>query len=170
MVSTFTTASLRYDYMYINFSSSGCRFFQFSAGACISRPPCTNTAVPRSSWCRRFDIDTNYYDRSPKTGRTREYYLTLEQLTVIPDGVYRTIYAFNGSSPGPTIVADWGDTVKVHITNHLFDARNGTMVHFHGVRQNYTNQMNGVASITGCPVPPASSKTYTWKATQYGTS
>ncbi|OAQ95669.1 hypothetical protein LLEC1_06557, partial [Akanthomyces lecanii] len=143
---------------------------QLSASASVPQPPCTNTATTRSAWCRGFDINTNYYDKSPTTGRTREYYLTLEEIKASPDGFPREIYAFNGTFPGPTIVADWGDTVKVHITNKLFAARNGTTVHFHGVQQNYTNQMDGVASLTECPVPPGSSTTYVWKATQYGTS
>jgi len=30
--------------------------------------------------------------------------------------------------------------------------------------------MDGVASITQCPTAPGSSTTYTWKATQYGSS
>ncbi len=47
---------------------------------------------------------------------------------------------------------------------------NGTGIHFHGVRQNYTNQMDGVPSITQCPVAPGDSFTYTWRATQYGSS
>lgn len=47
---------------------------------------------------------------------------------------------------------------------------NGTSIHFHGVRQNYTNQMDGVPSVTQCPIAPGDSFTYTWRATQYGSS
>ena len=71
-------------------------------------------------------------------------------------------------SIGPTIEANWGDTVKVHVTNSL--ANNGTSLHFHGIRQNNTNSQDGVASITQCPVAPGDSLTYTWRATQYGSS
>lgn len=78
--------------------------------------------------------------------------------------------AINGSIPGPTIVADWGDTVKVHVTNSLSTSTNGTSIHWHGIRQNYTNQNDGVVSITQCPTPPGSSITYEWKALQYGSS
>jgi FtsP/CotA-like multicopper oxidase with cupredoxin domain len=49
-------------------------------------------------------------------------------------------------------------------------SNNGTGIHFHGVRQNYTNQMDGVPSITQCPIAPSDSFTYTWRATQYGSS
>lgn len=78
--------------------------------------------------------------------------------------------AINGSIPGPTIFADWGDTVKVHVTNSLSTSTNGTSIHWHGIRQNYTNQNDGVVSITQCPTPPGSSETYEWRALQYGST
>lgn len=56
----------------------------------------------------------------------------------------------------------------VHVTNSL--QNNGTSIHFHGVRQNMTNQMDGVSAITQCPIAPGDSFTYTWRATQYGSS
>ena len=56
----------------------------------------------------------------------------------------------------------------VHLYNGLLN--NGTSLHFHGLRQNYTNPNDGVVSITQCPLAPGESITYTWRATQYGTS
>lgn len=56
------------------------------------------------------------------------------------------------------------------MTNSLTESTNGTSIHWHGIRQNYTNQNDGVVSITQCPTPPGSSITYEWKATQYGSS
>lgn len=35
----------------------------------------------------------------------------LTDVTVAPDGYSRAAMAINGSIPGPTIFADWGDTV-----------------------------------------------------------
>ncbi|KAF4541431.1 Multicopper oxidase [Lasiodiplodia theobromae] len=35
---------------------------------------------------------------------------------------------------------------------------------------NYTNQQDGVVSITQCPTAPGENYTYTWRATQYGTT
>jgi len=43
-------------------------------------------------------------------------------------------------------------------------------LHFHGIRQNYTNEMDGVPSITQCALAPGESMTYKWKADSYGTS
>ncbi|ETS73657.1 hypothetical protein PFICI_14603 [Pestalotiopsis fici W106-1] len=128
-----------------------------------------NTASTRSEWCD-YSIDTDYTSTSPDTGVTREYWFELTDVTVSPDGVSRTAMAVNGSIPGPTIIADWGDTVVVHVTNSLTTSLNGTSLHFHGIRQNYTNQNDGVSSITQCPTAVGSSVTYTWKAEQYGSS
>lgn len=136
----------------------------------VSAAPCSgNTASTRSTWCD-YSISTDYTSTAPTTGVTREYYFDIQQVTIAPDGVSRTAYAINGTIPGPTIIADWGDTVVVHVTNSLTAAKNGTSIHFHGIRQNYTNQMDGVVSITQCPTAPGSSMTYTWRAVQYGTT
>lgn len=126
-----------------------------------------NTAADRSVWCD-YDINTNYYDDGPSTGRIREYWFELTNNTQAPDGVERIVLGINGSSPGPTIFADWGDTVRVHVINSLAD--NGTSIHFHGIRQNWTNPADGVVSVTQCPNAPGTTETYEWKATQYGSS
>lgn len=79
---------------------------------------CVNSAEDRSCW-GDFDITTNYYDEVPDTGVTREYWFNIVNTTASPDGVEKMVLAVNGTIPGPTIVADWGDTVKVHVTNSM---------------------------------------------------
>ncbi|KAH8649787.1 putative extracellular dihydrogeodin oxidase/laccase [Xylariales sp. PMI_506] len=138
-----------------------------SSGSGSLSKRCTNSADDRSCW-GDYDISTNYYDESPDTGVIREYWFNIVNTTAAPDGVERVILSINGSVPGPTIIADWGDTVVVHVTNSL--ENNGTGIHFHGIRQNYTFQNDGVPSVTQCPIAPGDSYTYTWKATQYGSS
>ncbi|EUC41696.1 multicopper oxidase [Bipolaris oryzae ATCC 44560] len=128
-----------------------------------------NTATTRSEWCD-YSIDTDYSQEVPDTGVTREYWLELTDVTVAPDGVSRSAMAVNGTIPGPTLFADWGDTVIVHVTNNLKTSLNGTSIHWHGIRQNYTNDQDGVVSITQCPTAVGSSETYTWRATQYGST
>lgn len=128
---------------------------------------CTNSADDRTCW-GDYDISTNYYDEVPDTGVTREYWWDIVNVTAAPDGVERFVLAINGSIPGPTIIADWGDTVVVHLTNSM--ENNGTSIHFHGIRQNFTIQNDGVSSVTQCPIPPGGTYTYTWRATQYGSS
>ncbi|KAL9050520.1 MAG: hypothetical protein Q9162_006585 [Coniocarpon cinnabarinum] len=47
---------------------------------------------------------------------------------------------------------------------------NGTSIHWHGIRQLNTNAMDGTNGITECPIAPNHSGTYTFRATQFGTS
>jgi FtsP/CotA-like multicopper oxidase with cupredoxin domain len=126
-----------------------------------------NTATTRSAWCN-YNIETDYYNTYPDTGVVRSYTFNIQNMTLSPDGVPRMVQAINGQIPGPLIEANWGDTIQVTVNNQV--QHNGTSLHFHGVRQLNTNSQDGVSSITQCPVAPGNSITYTWKATQYGTS
>lgn len=47
---------------------------------------------------------------------------------------------------------------------------NGTTVHWHGVRQLHSLEMDGVPGVSQCPIAPGQSYTYRFVATQYGTS
>jgi FtsP/CotA-like multicopper oxidase with cupredoxin domain len=80
-----------------------------------------------------------------------------------PDGK-----VFNKQYPGPRIQACWGDKIRVHIVNKL--KYNGTSIHWHGIRQYKTPEMDGVNGITQCPIAPNQTSTYEFYATQYGTS
>ena len=110
----------------------------------------------------------NSYEVMPKTCNTVYYDWTITNTTLAPDGVSRIALTVNGQMPGPKLEASWGDTIVVKVTNAL--QNNGTAMHFHGMRQNYTNEMDGVPSITQCPIAPGDSMTYTFKATNYGLS
>jgi FtsP/CotA-like multicopper oxidase with cupredoxin domain len=43
-------------------------------------------------------------------------------------------------------------------------------MHWHGPRNLHTNEQDDVNGVTECPTAPGASKTYTFKASQYGTS
>lgn len=132
--------------------------------------PCAgNTPDTRSSWCE-YNIDTNYHDITPNTGVTREYWLEIDEITANKDGYPRPAMAINGTIPGPTLYADWGDEVVIHVRNRLHETLNGTSIHWHGIRQQNNNQNDGVVSITQCPITPDHEYTYRWRAQQYGTS
>ncbi|EED17147.1 extracellular dihydrogeodin oxidase/laccase, putative [Talaromyces stipitatus ATCC 10500] len=132
--------------------------------------PCSgNTAADRSKWCT-YNIHTDYYNVVPDTGVTREYWFDLRDRVLAPDGIPRYTQSINGSIPGPTIRANWGDEVVVHVQNNFQNSTNGTSLHFHGIRQNYTNQNDGVVSVTECPTAPGHRTTYKWRAAQYGTT
>ncbi|KAK9771397.1 putative Laccase-2-like protein 4 [Seiridium cardinale] len=150
-------------------ASSSVSVTSSSASASATTTTYGNTANTRSQW-GPYSIDTDYYNEVPDTGVTREFWFEVVEGTYSPDGVDRYGITINGSIPGPEITADWGDNVIVHVTNSLADSLNGTSLHFHGIRQNYTNDQDGVSSITQCPTAPGESITYKWRATQYGTT
>ncbi|KAL4922586.1 Cupredoxin [Aspergillus aurantiobrunneus] len=136
-----------------------------------SRPtPCAgNTPDTRSDWCN-YNIDTDYHNIIPNTGVTREYWLEIDEMIAAPDGLSRPVMAVNRSIPGPTLYADWGDNVVIHVRNLLNETLNGTSIHWHGIRQQNNNQNDGVVSITQCPITPFYEYTYRWRAQQYGTT
>ncbi|KAK7755102.1 laccase, multicopper oxidase, benzenediol:oxygen oxidorectuctase [Diatrype stigma] len=95
--------------------------------------------------------------------------ITEEENWLGPDGVIKDkVMLIDGQLPGPTLEADWGDTVSVTIINKL--KFNGTSIHWHGLRMVGNNINDGVNGVTECPIPPGTQKTYTWKARQYGTT
>jgi FtsP/CotA-like multicopper oxidase with cupredoxin domain len=53
---------------------------------------------------------------------------------------------FNGTIPGPTLTADWGDTFVIHVTNNMQE--NGTAIHWHGLRQLNNTEFDGVRSVS----------------------
>lgn len=73
---------------------------------------------------------------------------------------------FNKQFPGPLIEACWGDELVIHVKNN-YD-KNGTTIHWHGIRQLYTNQMDGVNGVTQCPIAKGDEFTYKYRALQYG--
>ncbi|KUJ13616.1 Cu-oxidase-domain-containing protein [Mollisia scopiformis] len=75
----------------------------------LQRNP-VDTPQNRSYWSPGFDIQTDYEDKTPP-GRLREYELTITQEWIAPDGYLTYGTVFNGRYPGPTIEADWGDTL-----------------------------------------------------------
>ncbi|KAK6084490.1 extracellular dihydrogeodin oxidase [Seiridium cupressi] len=129
---------------------------------------CVNSATSRSCWSDGFDINTDFYLETPDTGVTREYWLSIEPVACAPDGLQRTCMSFNGTVPGPLLTGDWGDTLTVHVTNNLAD--NGTTVHWHGIRQLNSSEMDGVPGVTQCPIAPGDTMTYSFRLSQYGTT
>ncbi|KAL4728117.1 hypothetical protein ACLX1H_004852 [Fusarium chlamydosporum] len=133
---------------------------------------CTS-ASDRSCWLKGpygqvFDINTDYENFWPE-GVVREYTLNVTDQDINGDGVNNPYgKVFNKQYPGPWIQACWGDIIKVTVHNHL--AYNGTTIHWHGLRQLESFEMDGVNGVTQCPIAPGDSYTYTFRAVQYGTS
>lgn len=140
-----------------------------ATGRCIAMKDCTHTPSTRACWSSGFSIATDFDTKWPVTGTTREYHLTITNGTAAPDGVPRSpTFLINGKFMGPTIYADWGDEVVVTVDNQLRD--NGTGIHWHGMRQWLTGFEDGTPGLTECPLAPGKTRTYRWRATQFGTS
>jgi FtsP/CotA-like multicopper oxidase with cupredoxin domain len=104
------------------------------------------------------------YDAGPQK---REFFWTITDRELNPDGVYRPMVVINGQFPGPMIEVNEGDTIRVVVKNQ---AVNATSVHWHGLFQNGTNWMDGTVGITQCPIAPGSQFTYEFAVKQqYGT-
>ncbi|ORY65459.1 laccase-2 [Pseudomassariella vexata] len=150
-----------------------------------SGPPCTHSATNRACWRNGFNITTDYETSlGTPPGITRVYNLVITNVSSFsPDGVSKPamlinvglpavtcsmLTSFEGTFPGPLITADWGDFLQINVHNNL--PQNGTSIHWHGMRQLGTNDQDGVNGVTECPIPPNHVKSYTFRATQYGTS
>lgn len=129
---------------------------------------CTNGPTSRNCWSNGLTISTDFDTTWPNTGNTVSYNFDITNITLSPDGYGREVLAINGQYPGPTIYANWGDMISVTVTNNM--PNNGTSIHWHGMRQYHSNTQDGVPGVTECPIASGQSKTYTFQATQYGTS
>ena len=132
-----------------------------------------STPQDRGCWLRgpngeEFNILTDYEKSAPK-GIVRRYELDVSEMALEPDG-FKKVHGkvFNGRYPGPWIQACWGDQLEIKVTNRL--RHNGTTIHWHGIRQNGTLDMDGVNGVTQCPIATNDSFTYKFDTTQYGTS
>lgn len=73
-------------------------------------------------------------------------------------------WGYNGSTPGPTIEANEGDTVRIIVKNELPEP---TSVHWHGIE--VPNTQDGSAPFTQHPIMPGKSFTYEFTLRQSGT-
>lgn len=96
------------------------------------------------------------------------YDLTITNGTIAPDGVEVAAILVDGTFPGPTLEANWGDWFNVTVHNNL--PSEGSTLHWHGLLQQNTSYEDGVPGVSQCPIAPGQSYTYTFRADLYGTS
>ncbi|XP_021372443.1 L-ascorbate oxidase-like isoform X2 [Mizuhopecten yessoensis] len=77
------------------------------------------------------------------------------------------IYTINGQYPGPSIVVYQGQQVEVVVKNKLMSE--GVTIHWHGLIQWGTPWMDGVGSLSHCPINPEQTFTYSFLAEPSGT-
>lgn len=135
----------------------------------------TNNPLPNGfPWGTRTSTNTSPYTQSPNTGIIRTYDFTISRGMLAPDGYQKPVLLVNGAFPGPTIEANWGDTIQVTVHNNITkdstgDAE-GTALHWHGFLQTATPWEDGVPGVDQCPIAPGKSYTYQFKAELYGTT
>jgi len=84
-----------------------------------------------------------------------------------PNGVARPVIGINGQWPLPLLEATVGDTVRITVNNKLGNETTG--IHWHGLHQIGSNEMDGPAGATQCPIPPGKSFTYEFVVNYPGT-
>lgn len=79
-----------------------------------------------------------------------------------PDGFSRDTVSAEGTFPGPLITGSMGDNFKLNVTDELTDANmlQSTTIHWHGLFQAGTTEMDGVAFVSQCPIAPGNSFLY----------
>jgi FtsP/CotA-like multicopper oxidase with cupredoxin domain len=92
--------------------------------------------------------------------RNYEFNITLNSIN--PDCSDHTspVFLINKQMPGPPIIANQGDKVRVLIRNQLESVQgyyHDVSIHFHGIRQYGSNQADGVPYLTQIPIKPGDS-------------
>jgi len=93
-----------------------------------------------------------------------EFFLDIDYAPVNITGKRAVATTINGQIPGPTLVWQEGETVTIHVTNHL---KKSSSIHWHGIILPY--QMDGVPGISYKGIAPGETFTYRFKVKQHGT-
>lgn len=100
--------------------------------------------------------------------KTVTYDWTVTYVSVNPDGAApRRAIGINGQWPCPAINVDVGDQLVVNLKNGLSDEY--TSIHWHGIFQTGTNDMDGPPGAAQCEIAPGQSFTYNFAINQPGT-
>ncbi|KAD4888976.1 hypothetical protein R6Q59_034138 [Mikania micrantha] len=99
--------------------------------------------------------------------RIRHYRWEVKYEFKSPDCYKKLVITINGRSPGPTILAQQGDTIVVDIKNSL--VTENTAVHWHGIRQIGTPWSDGTEGVTQCPILPGDTFRYKFVVDRAGT-
>ena len=84
----------------------------------------------------------------------------------IAPGRMVTAWTYNGKFPGPEIRVKEGERLRVTLKNNL---PGETSIHWHGIHQKGTNDMDGVPGVTQEPIPAGGGMVYDFTVHQPGT-
>ncbi|KAK7372671.1 hypothetical protein VNO80_06058 [Phaseolus coccineus] len=100
-------------------------------------------------------------------GAVRHYKFEVKYRYGEPDCEEKVVMGINGQFPCPTIRAKAGDTLHIAVTNKL--VTEGTVIHWHGIRQYGTPWADGTASISQCAIAPGETFHYRFTVDKAGT-
>jgi FtsP/CotA-like multicopper oxidase with cupredoxin domain len=98
--------------------------------------------------------------------RAVEYMLEAGRFAGAPDGRRREVWGYNRRLIGPTVRAREGETLRIKVVNDLGVP---TSVHWHGIHQHGTWQMDGVEDVSRPPIPAGAEFVYEFRADPAGT-
>ncbi|RUM72797.1 MAG: copper resistance system multicopper oxidase [Sulfurovum sp.] len=93
-----------------------------------------------------------------------EFFLDIGYTAVNLTGNPAVATTVNNQISGPTLVWQEGETVTLHVTNHL---KKSSSIHWHGII--LPNRMDGVPGLTYDGIAPGETFTYRFKVRQHGT-
>lgn len=121
---------------------------------------------PAESGSRYVGIDGRDYRIAPPQGVARE--LTIEarpaELEIAPGRVVKA-WTYDGKFPGTELRVRQGERLRVVVRNNLPE---DTSVHWHGITQRGTNNMDGVPGVTQQPIKPGDTFLYDFVASEAG--
>lgn len=99
--------------------------------------------------------------------RIRHYKWEVKYEYKSPDCFKKLVITINGRSPGPTILAQQGDTIIVELKNSLITEN--VAIHWHGIRQIGSPWFDGTEGVTQCPIQPGETFKYQFVVDRPGT-
>ncbi|KAM5586851.1 L-ascorbate oxidase [Rosa sericea] len=99
--------------------------------------------------------------------RVRHYRWNVKYEYKSPDCFQKLVITINGGTPGPTILAQQGDTIVVELKNSLLTEN--IAIHWHGIRQIGTPWSDGTEGVTQCPILPGDTFKYKFVVDRAGT-
>lgn len=72
----------------------------------------------------------------------------------------RPVITCNGQFPWPDIRVNKNDRLEIYLTNGFNDTTTMTTLHFHGIFQKDSNQMDGPPMVSTCPLSPGDTMLY----------
>src|SRR5262245_53594399 len=104
--------------------------------------------------------------QSKNINKDADYVLRVGRRKMAPDGRMREVFAYNDQIPGPLVRAKLGQKLRIKVINELGVP---TSVHWHGMHQPGTWQMDGVDPVSHAPIPNGQEFTYEFTAIPAGT-